>query len=64
MELGREDLSLLPLEGLGRGIVGVNEGVDGLVQLPGGEAGSLQGATAEVLNQISIWFSQQALVGV
>ena len=41
MELGREDLTLLPLEGLGRGIVGG----DGLAQLPGrGEAGPFQGA--------------------
>lgn len=40
MQLGRDDLSLLPLEGLSRRVVGGDEGVDGLAQLPGrGEAG-------------------------
>ena len=48
MQLGREDLSLLPLEGLGCRVVGGDEGVDGVAQLPGrGEAGPLQGASAE-----------------
>ena len=38
----------LPLEGMGLGVVGGDEGVDGVAHLPGrGKAGPAQGATAE-----------------
>ena len=38
----------MPLEGRGGRVVGLDEGVDGLAQLPnGGEAGALEGAARE-----------------
>jgi hypothetical protein len=61
----REDDLLGPLERLGVLIVGSNEGVDLVANLPRrGEADAGQGLLARIENQTSTWLSQEAWVGM
>ena len=54
-----------PDEGLGLGVVGVDEVVDVLPELfDRGEGRVVEGLPCRIENQISTWLSQEARVGV